>query len=180
MMTSEPIPSPSSAATHAHNILLIVDAESMLKRHPDSSLDPAAPTGIADGLVFFAAGNNSKEIVINDSKVTLPIEIGRLLHFRGRSISLIAEHGVVIYRMTVASSDVVSEPALEVHTHLTVPAPDPANPTVPGSHKADDHFWACTAKGIGVEQCELSFMLVNQQCEAVGYFSWTVGMEITE
>ena len=79
-MTSEPIPSPSSAATHAHNILLIVDAESMLKRHPDSSLDPAAPTGIADGLVFFAAGNNSKEIVINDSKVTLPVDIGRIVH----------------------------------------------------------------------------------------------------
>lgn len=177
-MTSEPIPSPSSSVTEAYNVLLVVDAESVLSRYPQPSQDAAAPTSISDGLIFFTLGNISKEIVINDSKLTLPVEVGRNIHLRGRSISLIAEHSVVIYRLTVTQSGALSDPHLEVHPNLTVPAPNPENPTVPASRKADDHFWVCTAKAAGVTQCELSFMLVNQQCEAVGYFSWQTKVEI--
>jgi hypothetical protein len=173
MMTSEPIP-------NAHNILLIIDAESLLSRFPDPSKDAATPTTIADGFIFFAAGNNSKEIVINDSKVSLPIEIGRPIHFRGRSVSLISEHSAVIYRMTVDDSSVLSDPELKVHTGLTVPAPNPQSPTEPGSHQADDHFWDCTPKTTGAIGCELSFMLVNQQCEAAGYFQWATKIEIKD
>lgn len=179
-MTSEPIPSPSSAITDAHNVLLIVDAESVLKRYPNPSLDAAAPTSITDGFIFFAIGNNPKEIVINDSKPIIHSEIGRDLHLRGRSVSLIAEHSVVVYRMKVADSGVLSEPDLQIHTDLTVPAPNPDDPTTPGSRQADDHFWTCTPKKPGDVQCELSFMLVNQQCEVVGYFHWTLGLKITK
>jgi hypothetical protein len=179
MMTSEPIPSPSSAVTDAHNVMLIVDAESVLARYPNPSLDAAAPTSITDGFIFFAIGNNPKEIVTNDSTITIQVEIGRDLHVRGRSVSLIAEHSVVVYRMAVADSGVLCEPNLQIHTDLTVPAPNPDDPTTPGSRKADDHFWTCTPKKPGEVQCELSFMLVNQQCEVVGYFHWKLGLKIT-
>jgi hypothetical protein len=159
--------------------MLIVDAESVLARYPNPSLDAAAPTSITDGFIFFAIGNNSKEIVTNDSTITIQVEIGRDLHVRGRSVSLIAEHSVVVYRMAVADSGVLCEPNLQIHTDLTVPAPNPDDPTTPGSRKADDHFWTCTPKKPGEVQCELSFMLVNQQCEVVGYFHWKLGLKIT-
>jgi hypothetical protein len=178
MMTSEPIPSPSSTVTNAQNVLLIVDAESLLSRYPTPSQDPANPTDIPDGLIFFATSNNSNEIVTNDSNTKVIVEIGRDIHFRARSVSLIAEHSVVAYRMTVDNSSVLTAPQLEVHTGLTVPAPNPETPSVPGSHKADDHFWTCTPKTPGTAQCELGFMLVNQQCEVVGFFQWQVGVEI--
>jgi hypothetical protein len=178
MMTSEPIPSPSSGVSSAHNVLLIVDAESVLKHYPNPSLDAAAPTSITDGFIFFATGNNPKEIVTNDSSITIQVETGCDLHVRGRSVSLIAEHSVVVYRMTVADSGVLSEPNLQIHTNLTVPAPNPDDPTTLGSRKADDHYWTCTPKKPGDVQCELSFMLVNQQCEVVGYFHWTVDVEL--
>ncbi|MFJ2712451.1 AidA/PixA family protein [Pseudomonas sp. NPDC087346] len=177
-MTSAPVPSPSSGDTSAHNILLIIDAESLLTHYPSPSQDAAKPTGISDGFIFFAAGNTSKEIVINDSKITLPVDIGQLIHLRGRTVSLITDHSAVIYGMTVDNSGILSNPALEVHTGLTVPAPNPQSPTEPSSHKADDHFWACTTKKPGTVKCELSFMLVNQQCEAVGYFHWTTEIVI--
>ena len=178
-MTSEPIPSPSTAVNNAHNVLLIIDAESVLARYPTPSTDASKPTLMTDGLVFFVTGNSSKEIAINDSNITLPVDIGRGIHFRGRSVSLIAEHSVVLYGMTVANNTILTAPTLEVHPGLTVPAPDPANPTKPGSHKADDHYWSCTPKAPGIAECGLSFMLVNQQCEAVGYFHWQVRFEVT-
>lgn len=178
-MTSEPIPSPSSGATSAQNVLLIVDAESVLSRYPNPSLDAAAPTSIADGFIFFATGDNSKKIVTNDSKFTIRGDIDRELHVRARSVSLIAEHSIVMYALT-ADGDALSDPRLEVHTNLTVPAPNPDNPAEPGSKNADDHLWICTPKNSGTAHCHLSFMLVNQQCEAVGYFDWSTKIEITK
>jgi len=178
-MTSEPIPSSPSGVMNAHNVLLIVDAESLLSRYPNPSQDAQVPTPISDGFIFFAVGDHSKEIVINDSKVILPVDIGRHIHFRGRTVSLIAEYSVVFYSMTVDSDSVLSAPALEVHENLSVPAPNPENPSEPGGHQAHDHFWTCDSKTPGVAQCEVSFMLVNQRCEAVGYFVWAVEMQVT-
>lgn len=178
-MTSEPITSPSSTVDSAQNVLLIVDAESLLAHYPTPSQDPANPTDIADGFIFFATGNNSKEIVTNDSATKVLVVMDRDVHFRVRSVSLIAEHSVVACRMTVDDSSVLTVPKLEIHTGLTVPAPNPESPAVPGSRKADDHFWACTPKTPGTAQCGLMFMLVNQQCEVAGYFQWQVGVELT-
>ncbi|WP_426205590.1 AidA/PixA family protein [Pseudomonas sp. TWP3-1] len=177
-MTSQPIPSPSSAVTNAQNVLLVIDAESVLTGYPDPSADAANPTSITDEFIFIITAANSKKIATNDSNVTLTVEIDRDLHFRSRSISLIAEHSVAVYNMTTDDSAVLSEPKLEVHQDLTVPAPDHTNPTVPASHRADDHFWVCTPKTFGTAQCALNFMLVNQQCEAVGYFRCQVAVEL--
>jgi hypothetical protein len=30
-----------------------------------------------------------------------------------------------------------------------------------------------------VETCELNFMLIDKNCEALGYFSWAVEVELT-
>ncbi|RON90154.1 AidA/PixA family protein [Pseudomonas fluorescens] len=178
-MTSEPITSPSSTVDSAQNMLLIVDAESLLAHYPTPSQDPAKPTDIADGFIFFATGNNSNKIVTNDSTTKIMVVTGREIHFRVRSVSLIAEHSVVAYRLTVDNSSILSAPQLQVHTGLTVPAPNPETPSVPGSHKADDHFWTCTPKTPGTAQCEMGFMLVNQQCEVAGFFHWKVKAQVT-
>lgn len=95
-----------------------------------------------------------------------------LVSIRGRTVSLLAEHSVVFHNISVGDTGILSPPKLVVHSEQTVPAPDPANPTQPGSHKADDHYWECSQLTPGVAACELSFMLLNQRCEVLGYFSW--------
>ncbi|MFJ7793240.1 AidA/PixA family protein [Pseudomonas sp. NPDC096950] len=175
-MTSEPIKSPSSSVAAANNVLLVVDAESLLAKYPTPSLEAENPTTISDGFIFVASGIDN---VKNDSKLTLTTNNGKTLHIRGRTVSLIAEHSVVFYDMTVGDSQVLSPPTLQVNSDLTVPAPDPENPTQPGSHQADDHYWECAHLSPGVAACELSFMLVNQSCEVVGYFSWEVEVTLS-
>ncbi|UWF50696.1 inclusion body family protein [Pseudomonas sp. N3-W] len=173
-MTSEPIKSPSSEVTSANNVLLIVDAESLLSHYPTPSLEAENPTSIDAGFIFVAGENSVK----NDSKLTLAARNGKTFHLRGRTVSLIAEHSVVFYDLAVGDAGVLSPPKLLVHTDLTVPAPDPANPDQPASHKADDYYWECSQLIPGVAACELSFMLVNQSCEVVGYFGWAVEVKL--
>lgn len=176
-MTSEPIKSPSSSVATANNVLLIVDAESLLSRYPQPSLKPQLPTVIEDGFIFAVGGLQS---TTNDRNMTLSVDNGATLHIRGRTVSLLAEHSVVFYEMSVGDAGVLSAPKLVVHGNLAVPAPDPANPTEPRRHQADDHYWECTRLSSGVEGCELNFMLINTSCEALGYFSWAIEITLTD
>lgn len=179
-MTSEPIKSPSSSIAAANNVLLIVDAESLLSRYPEPSLEADNPTSISDGFIFAINGSAKPQSTINDSSITLTTDKAATFHIRGRTISLLAEHSVVFYDMSVGDAGVLSAPELVVRDNLTVPAPDPENPTEPGTHQADDHFWACTRLAAGVEACELSFMLIDKNCEALGYFSWAVEVKLMD
>ena len=179
-MTSEPIASPSTSIAPANNALLIVDAESLLSRYPQPSLDPQNPTEIAQGFIFAISGTETTQSTKNDSLVTFIARNGKNFHIRGRTVSLLAEHSVVFYEMSVGDAEVLSPPELVVHESLTVPAPDPENPTQPGSQTADDHYWHCTQLTAGVEDCVLKFMLINKSCEALGYFSWAVKVKLAE
>lgn len=179
-MTSEPIASPSTSIAPANNVLLIVDAESLLLRYPQPSLEPLNPTEIEEGFIFAISATKTTQIAINDSSMTLTASNGENFHFRGKTVSLLAEHSVVFYEMSVGDAGVLSPPELVVHANLTVPAPDPENPTQPGSHTADDHYWHCTQLAAGVAACELKFMLINKSCEALGYFSWSVDVKLAE
>lgn len=179
-MTSEPMTSPSTTIAPANNVLLIVDAESLLSRYPQPSLEPQNPTEITQGFIFAISGTDATQSTTNDSLLTLTARNGKNFHIRGRTVSLLAEHSVVFYEMSVGNAGVLSPPEWVVHSNLTVPAPDPANPTQPGSHTADDHYWHCTQLSAGVETCVLNFMLINKSCEALGYFSWAVNVKLVE
>ncbi|HCS45796.1 MAG TPA: hypothetical protein DIW52_23740 [Pseudomonas sp.] len=179
-MTSEPIKSPSSSTATANNALLIVDAESLLSRYPQPSLESQSPTVIEQGLVFFISSSATAKNDESDSFVTLSARYGKTFHIRSRTVSLLAEHSVVLYDMAIGDAGVLSTPELVVQDSLTVPSPDPANPTQPSSHQADDHYWRCSQLATGVEACELSFMLVDKNCEALGYFSWAVEVKLVD
>jgi len=178
-MTSESIKSPLSSVATVNNVLLIVDAESLLSRYPQPSLKPQLPTVIEDGFIFAIGGLLNAINAINDSKITFNADNGTTFRIRARTVSLLAEHSVVFYEMSVGDAGVLSSPELVVHDNLTLPAPDPANPTEPENHKADDYYWQCTRLSSGVERCELNFMLINKSCEALGYFSWAVEITLT-
>src|SRR5476649_594394 len=179
MMTSEPIKSPSSSVATANNVLLVVDAESLLAKYPTPSLEAENPTTISDGFIVVINGVHAAQSIKNDSQLTLTASNGKTFHIRGRTVSLIAEHSVVFYDMAVGDTQALSPPKLVVHAGLTVPAPDATNPTQPGSHQADDHYWECSQLSPGVADCELSFMLVDKSCEVVGYFSWKVEAKLS-
>jgi hypothetical protein len=177
-MSTDKLVPPSKNAEPANPVLLIVDAETLLSRYPQPSLEPDNPTLIDDGFIFVAGGTQTKNSVKNDRLITLTATNGKTFHIRGRTVGLQAEHSVVFYDIAVGNAGVLSPPQLIVHSGLTLPAPNPENPTQPASQKADDHYWHCTQLAVGAEKCELSFMVVNTSCEAVGYFSWVVEVRL--
>jgi|SRR5207253_4211530 len=177
-MSTDNLASTSDKTELANNVLLIVDTETLLSRYPQPSLEPDNPTLIDDGFIFFAGSTQAEKTVKNDSLITLTATNGNTFRIRGRTVSLRAEHSVVFYDIAVGDAGVLSPQQLIVHSDLTLPAPNPEDPTQPVSQEADDHYWQCKQLACGVEKCELSFMVVNPSCEAVGYFSWMVEVKV--
>ena len=129
-MTSEPIASPSTSIAPANNVLLIVDAESLLSRYPQPSLEPQNPTVIEEGFIFAISGTKPTQSTTNDSLITLIANNGKNFQIRGRTVSLLAEHSVVFYEMSVGDAGVLSPPELVVHDRPDSPRtrsrkPDP-------------------------------------------------------
>ncbi|MCU1750572.1 inclusion body family protein [Pseudomonas sp. 6D_7.1_Bac1] len=178
-MSTDTSASPSPTTEQATNVLLIVDAETLLTRYPKPSLDPQNPTVIEDGFIFTVGATQGPTPAAKGTCLELAENSAKTFHLRGRTVGLHAEHSVVFYDLSVGDARVLSQPQLVVHNGLTLPAPNPETPTEPVAVKADDHYWHCQQLSTGVEQCELSFMLVNSSCEALGYFSWTVGVKLS-
>ncbi|EXF91115.1 membrane protein [Pseudomonas fluorescens HK44] len=170
---------PSPTTEQATNVLLIVDAESLLTRYPQPSLDPQNPTAIDNGFIFTIGATQRTTPAAKGICLELATNSGKTVHLRGRTVGLHAEHSVVFYDLSVGDAGVLSKPQLEVHRGLTLPALNPGTLTEPLPVKADDHYWHFQQLSIGVEQCKLNFMLVNSSCEVLGYFSWTVGAKLS-
>ncbi|OPA83642.1 hypothetical protein BFW87_30640 [Pseudomonas fluorescens] len=163
-----------SSETATAHALLIVDAETLLSRYPQPSQDPDKPTRIDKGLAFILDGAHFPAAKTDNH--VLQVSLGQPLCLRTRTIALRAEHSIVVYSFTSSDTGVLPAPELTVKSDQPVPAIDTENLTQPILLQAPDHFWLFQPTGQGKEQCELSFMLVNTQCEAVGYFSW--GIEV--
>lgn len=155
----------------ATNLLLIIDAETLLTHYSQPSLDPQRPTMIEDGFIFSVGASSSGHELI--------IPLSGTLHLRGRTVGLHAEHSVVLYNLTVGDAGVLEPPQLVVHNQLPLPAPNPETPTEPLTGKANDHYWCCRPLSPGVERCELGFMLVDSNCEVLGYFGWEVEVTVS-
>lgn len=162
--------------TATEHVFLIVDTETLLSRYPQASQDPDSPTPIDDGFIFILGNTHLSNIKI-DTEV-LSIRLGRVVHLRSRTVALRAGHSVVIYEFAVEDGDVLPAPNLTVNPDQSIPTINIANLTQPILQKADDHFWRCQPLSQGSESCELRFMLVNSQCEALGYFSWAMEVEV--
>jgi len=169
-------PSAVCGATATAHVSLIVDAETVLSNYPQASQDPDTPTPIAAHLVFVLGGSHCG--AVQSDSVVLPMGLGLTVHLRARTVALRAEHSVVIYGFTVENGQVLPAPELMINAHQTVPAIDIENLTQPVLQQADDHFWCCRPLSRGTEKSQLRLMLVNSQCEAVGYFSWAVDVVV--
>ncbi|APC15531.1 hypothetical protein BLL42_07245 [Pseudomonas frederiksbergensis] len=178
-MSTDTCANPSPTTEQATNVLLIVDAETLLTRYPQPSLDPLHPTVIEDGFIFTFGAAQGTTPATKGTCLELAANAAKTFHLRGRTVGLHAEHSVVFYDLSVGSAGVFAKPHLVVHNGQTLPAPNPDTPTEPIAVKADDYYWHCQQLSTGIEQCELSFMLVNSNCETLGYFSWTVGVKLS-
>jgi len=178
MSTDKPA-SPEEKSEAATNVLLIVDAETVLSHYPEPSQAPDEPTPIGDGFIFALGGAHLMSDG-NSRHLKLRADNGQTFHIRSRDIALLAEHSVVFYQLIAGDTGVLSTPQLIVNSDQRQPVLNKEDLTQPISQNADDHFWQCRPLAAGIGSCELRFMLVDSECKVLGYYSWKADIELVE
>lgn len=159
------------------DVLVIVDAATLLAAHPDVSLDADAPTPIDGRHVYVMNAGDAQQIGRNDSRIVAKLSTGDELHLRESALSLRAEVSVVFYRFTLADGSVIT-PLEAVARHATLSVPNPDDLLQPKTQKTGGHFWRGEVLAVGSTTCEADFIVVGNDEKIRGYFRWEISIDI--
>jgi hypothetical protein len=173
MSTDKTVKEKETSGRHI-DVLVIVDAATLLSRYPDASLTADKPTTIDGELIYVMAAGHGELLGRNDSHLDLTVPVGDDIHVRGNALALNGEHSVLFYDLTSIDADAVSAFSLEQTHGLTVPIPKADNLLQPDNQSVDDHFWRTQVLAHGTAACDLCFMVLDRGCTVLGYFRWNL------
>ncbi|WGS52154.1 inclusion body family protein [Paraburkholderia sp. D15] len=159
------------------DVLVIVDAATLLTAYPDVSLDADAPTPIDGVHVYVVNAADAQQIGHNDSRIAATLNAGDELHLRASALSLRAHESVVFYRFTLSDANVIA-PWEAVTRDATLSVPDPADLLQPTSQKISEHYWRAAVLAAGKVSCTADFIVLGGDEKIRGYFSWEIDIEI--
>ncbi|MDN7183359.1 inclusion body family protein [Caballeronia sp. SEWSISQ10-4 2] len=173
MSTEKTVKEKETSGRHI-DVLVIVDAATLLSRYPGVGLSADTPTSIDGELIYVMAAGHVELLGRNDSHLDLIVPVGDDIHVRGNALALSGEHGVLFYDITLLDTDIVSAFRLDQVHGLTVPIPRADNLLQPDNQSVDDHFWRTQVLAHGTAACDLYFMVLDRGCTILGYFRWNL------
>jgi hypothetical protein len=174
MMPNDKIIKQQENSSDQIDVLVVVDAETLLARYPDANHSPDSPISIEGEFMHILTAGHGESLGRNDSQLHLNANLGDFVHIRGTTLALRGEHIALFYGITQSNTRVMSPAALVVRDNLNLPVPNADSPLQLDKQNAQDHFWRCQLLTHGIELSELCFMIVNQSCAVQGYFRWNL------
>ncbi len=160
------------------DLLLCVDAETLLAKHPHASQDSQTPT-LLEGAFVYAIGPQREGLTEHHGElVEIAASMGQTIRVRTVALALRAEQTVVMYRFEIEDSHCLTPPALAVQQGLLMTASSADCPEQMHSVSADDYFWRTKVISEGDTRCTLDVMLVDPACKTSGYFRWATTLRV--
>jgi hypothetical protein len=160
------------------DVLVLVDAATLLVAHPGASLDSDVPTPIDGKHVYIRSSGDAHEVGHNDSRIAVILDTGDELRMRESALSLRAEESVLFYRFILTGDDVVGliEPVID---DVTVSVPNPDDLLRPKTERIKAHFWGGKVLATGGVSCSIDFFVLGSDGGTVGYFRWETRIDIS-
>lgn len=171
---------PNDDETPPHvDLLLCVDAETLLTQHPNASHDPQAPT-LIEGAFVYAIGPKPHGLTESHGDLLdVHAQPGQILRIRTVALALRAEQTVVVYQFELEHHACLTPPAQAVEQGLLMSAENATCPTQMHTLAAEDYFWRSKVIAQGDSGCALDLMLVDPACKASGYFRWATTLRVS-
>ncbi|MDB6183168.1 inclusion body family protein [Paracoccus fistulariae] len=159
------------------DILMVIDAETLLASGATGTADAPAPVGadliwliVRSGNAVF--GQGSKELKITAKTMDT-------LRWRCTSMSLNAAYSGMLYKFfALKGGSLISKPQ-PLDAQVTTPLPNPADPTQPGAQTITSAFWSATVLAQGEVTYTFCFMILDRTGKPLGYFKWDPFISIT-
>lgn len=154
------------------DVLVAFDTETILQKYPNPSKNPNAPTLIDFHHVYMITNQDN---VINGQaggELDLKAQVGDLIRWRETSLSLGFEKSVIFYKFIGnVGNELISTPTPR-KAEASFAQPNTTNPSVPTCQKIANYYWSSETLSTGRVTYHFNFMVVDRNCNAMGYFSW--------
>lgn len=154
------------------DVLVSIDTETILKKYPNISKDPASPTFIDVNHVYMVTNQDNVIQGQAGGELDLKAQVGDLIRWRETSLSQSFETAVIFYKFIAnAGAQLISTPSPR-KAIASVAVPNTSNPSVPSCQKVDNHYWSSETLECGRVTYHFQFLIVDRNCSIVGCCTW--------
>ncbi|WP_175952419.1 AidA/PixA family protein [Burkholderia sp. BCC0405] len=161
------------------DVLVIVDAVTLLSAYPEASRNPDAPTAIDGRHLYVVSPGDTAQLGHNDSRLFTGLSPGDQLHLRETALALRAEASVLFVRFALKDAGIVTPIEPEVRDAAT-PVPVADDLLHPSCQPMKDHYWRSDVLAAGATTCTADFAVFDRDGAVSGYFRWETSIEIAE
>ncbi|MBW5803441.1 hypothetical protein FOZ70_01580 [Burkholderia sp. COPS] len=159
------------------DVLVIVDAVTLLSAYPEASRDPDAPTVIDGRHLYVVSPGDAAQLGHNDSRLFAGLSPGDQLRLRETALALRAEASVLFVRFALKDAGIVAPFEAEIRD-AAAPVPDADDLLHPPCHPMKDHYWRSDVLAAGATTCTADFAVFDRDGTVSGYFRWETSIEI--
>lgn len=163
------------------DVLIVIDAETILEKFPDQGLDPLNPVQVTDAdLIFMTTKEDNKIKGSEGNELTVKARTLDVIRWRETTLSLNAAFSSILYQFVFSEGkELISKPEPLLIT-VDSPLPNDEDPTKPTTQNIQNYFWNSTVKHGGHATYHFNFMILDRDGKILGYYFWDPFIQISE
>jgi hypothetical protein len=158
------------------NIQITFDAATIVKNY-GTNTDPTNPVGVSGDLIYLITPVGDA-LAGSDGTAELTVVAITEDTLSWREATLGPDYSVLLYQFVVSPGNLITPPQ-PLQASVTVPLPNPNNPTQPLLQTITDYFWMSAVLQPGQATYHFCFMVVARDGTVQGYYTWDPHISIS-
>jgi hypothetical protein len=163
------------------DVLLAIDAATLLARYPDASRNVKAPTPVDGAACYILAPTSDGIEAGQDGRFRVAAAVGARLRLRGTALGLRGEHAVLLSRvLRPQDARTLTNPSLVVDEDATIFVPQVGHPERPVARQAADHYWWMDVLAHGRGEFRVDIIVAGRDGMPMGCFRIPLAYSIVD
>lgn len=159
------------------DILMVIDAETLLATVPPGTV--AAPAPVGEELIWLIVRSGNAVFGQGSKELKIKARTMDTIRWRCASISLNGAYSGMLYKFFTLKGGELLSPAQPMNAEVSVPLPNTQDPTQPGRQTITSSFWSSTILKAGEVTYAFCFLVLDRGGTVLGAYKWDPFIQIT-
>lgn len=151
------------------DIQITFDAQTIVETYGHNT-DPQNPVQVDTKFIYMVTAQD--DAVSGEGGGELTVYAQTEDELRWREAALGPDFSAILYQFVpTQGGDLISTP-VPLEAEVTVPLPNPSDPTNPGRQTIEDYYWSSDVQNAGEVTYHFYFMVVSRAGDVLGYYWW--------
>ncbi|MFP3244346.1 MAG: inclusion body family protein [Paraburkholderia sp.] len=153
------------------DVLVSIDTTTILNRYGKNN-NLSNPPLIDFKHIFMIVTQNNVVSGQAGGELDVAATVGDVIRWRETSLSLGFEQTCIFYKFIGnQGNDLISPPSPRA-AEVTIPVPNPSDPTKPNKQTVSNYFWSCETLKSGRVTYHFQFMILDRSGNLCGCYQW--------